>query len=278
VREAQELSLRENEDRLYEDFFLNELSAAIRERIDEARQLATGINRLLAAKRFARGALGFRVTWKPRADAGGEYARLVELLETDVVVLPEEKAEQVKEFFRKRIAHVRAQEEAGTLDRTYAAALREELDYRRWFEFRVYTREGDGPLHELRGARFKRGSGAQKALGVFCPLVAAAYVRFAAAAEDAPRLIGLDEAFAGVDAANMDEMIRFLVELDFSVSMTSEKLWGTSASLPACATYDLQTARGVAAARLWLWDGAARLADDPGLAAPAGRAVAAGGT
>lgn len=265
MREAQELALREDEDKLYEDFFLNELSSGIRDRIDQARGLETGINALLASKRFGNGALGFSVKWKPKEGAGEEYNTLVKLLRTDLAMLPDEKLDWIREFFRKRIAQVRADEAAGKLEQTYAASLREVFDYRKWFDFQVFSQEGNQKELELRGARFRRGSGAQKALGVFCPLVAAAYVRFAAAGAnaDAPRVIGLDEAFAGVDPANMDEMIRFLVELEFSVVMTSEKLWGTSRSLPASTTYDLQATARYAAARLWLWDGAVRHADVP---------------
>lgn len=263
-REAQELALRRDEDKLYEEFFLNELAAEIQKRIEEARELKEGINRLLAGKRFGRGAVAFHVQWKAREDAGGEYGTLVELLQRDVDLLPPDKVAWIKDFFRKHVARVRAEEAEGTLEQTYAAALREVFDYRKWFEFRVFSQEHGERPHELRGARFRRGSGAQKALGIFCPLAAAAFVRFAGAKRpDAPRMIGLDEAFAGVDPANMDEMIRFLVELDFSVVMTSEKLWGTSPSLPACATYDLQATAKVAAARLWLWDGAARQPDLP---------------
>ncbi|HEX8395132.1 MAG TPA: TIGR02680 family protein [Longimicrobium sp.] len=263
-REAQEMALRQDEDRLYEEFFLNELSSEIQKRIEEARELKKRINALLAGKRFGRGALAFSVDWKARADAGGEYAKLVELLERDVDLLPPEHVAWIKDFFRRQVLHVRTQEADGKLEHTYAFALREVFDYRKWFEFRLFSQEGDGSKLELRGARFRRGSGAQKALGIFCPLVAAAHARFSGARNaDAPRVIGLDEAFAGVDPANMDEMIRFLVELEFSVVMTSEKLWGTSASLPACATYDLQSTGRVAAARLWLWDGAVRVPDMP---------------
>lgn len=263
-RDAQETALRQDEEQLYEEFFLNELSSEIQKRIDEARELKKRINGLLAGKRFGRGTLGFSVQWKAREDAGGEYVKLVQLLERDVDLLPPEHVAWIKDFFRRQVLHVRAQEAEGTLEHTYATALREVFDYRKWFEFRLFSQENDTRPLELRGARFRRGSGAQKALGIFCPLVAAAHARFSGAKyPDAPRVIGLDEAFAGVDPANMDEMIRFLVELDFSAVMTSEKLWGTSASLPACATYDLQSSGKFAAARLWLWDGTVRVPDVP---------------
>jgi uncharacterized protein (TIGR02680 family) len=263
-REAQETALRQDEEKLYEEFFLNELSSEIQKRIEEARELKKRINALLAGKRFGRGTLAFSVQWKAREDAGGEYVKLVQFLERDVDLLPPEHVAWIKDFFRRQVLHVRAQEAEGTLEQTYAAALREVFDYRKWFEFRLFSQENDARPLELRGARFRRGSGAQKALGIFCPLVAAAHARFSGAKyPDAPRVIGLDEAFAGVDPANMDEMIRFLVELEFSTVMTSEKLWGNSPSLPACAIYDLQSTGKFAAARLWLWDGAVRVPDVP---------------
>jgi hypothetical protein len=50
-------------------------------------------------------------------------------------------------------------------------------------------------------------------------------------------------------------MYAFMVSLDLSWIMTSEKLWGVGAALPACTTYHFYRQGTLAAVRPWLWDG-----------------------
>ena len=78
--------------------------------------------------------------------------------------------------------------------------MREQLDYRRWFRFRLHYDKGEQVKHkELTDKAVFRFSSGEKAMAMYVPLFSAAYSRYLDAADDAPRLITLDEAFAGVD-------------------------------------------------------------------------------
>jgi hypothetical protein len=58
-----------------------------------------------------------------------------------------------------------------------------------------------------------------------------------------------------VDSDNINEMFAFMVSLDLSWIMTSERLFGVGAALPACTTYQFHRRGTVAAVQPWLWDG-----------------------
>ena len=57
--------------------------------------------------------------------------------------------------------------------------------------------------------------------------------------EDAPRLISLDEAFAGVDNRNIRDMFRLMAEFKFDFIINSQVLWGDCDTLDALAIYQL---------------------------------------
>lgn len=57
--------------------------------------------------------------------------------------------------------------------------------------------------------------------------------------EDAPRLISLDEAFAGVDNKNIRDMFRLMTEFQFDFIINSQVLWGDCDTLDALAIYQL---------------------------------------
>ena len=57
--------------------------------------------------------------------------------------------------------------------------------------------------------------------------------------EDAPRLISLDEAFAGVDNRNIRDMFRLMTEFGFDFIINSQVLWGDCDTLDALAIYQL---------------------------------------
>lgn len=75
--------------------------------------------------------------------------------------------------------------------------------------------------------------------------------------EDAPKMISLDEAFAGVDEMNIRDMFRLIVEFEFNFMINSQILWGDYDTVPALAIYQLirpENARFVSVIR-YLWNG-----------------------
>lgn len=56
---------------------------------------------------------------------------------------------------------------------------------------------------------------ARKAYLTSVTTFAATYSRYSDVSSDAPRIISLDEAFAGVDDANMRDMFKLLTDMEF---------------------------------------------------------------
>ena len=257
---AQEQVLREKEDQLYEEFILKQVASAVRERIERAEHWRDQVNALLEQRPLF-GDERLSIGWRPLPPdriTGANTARVVDLLRRDVETLTDPEVQELTEHFRARVGEIRDRERRNELESSFAEALRGVLDYRQWFAFSLHARRGREDRVELTDARFGTRSGAEKALAMFIPLLAAAYARFTGAGADAPKLVGLDEAFAGVDEKNTREMFRFLVELDFSWIMTSEKLWGVADTLPGCATYELVRRGSVVTPILYVWDGKTR--------------------
>jgi uncharacterized protein (TIGR02680 family) len=271
-RQQQMSVMREKEDELYEEFFLQEVSGRIREAIERGEETVERVNALLADRPLANDEV-LSLRWRPRREIGvdgADHPRLVELLKKPASVLPPEDVRWIKAFFHERVRRVREdgayqKVEGADEHASFAEALRSVLDYRRWFTFTLHGKRRDEAVTEITNREFATRSGGEKSLAMFVPLLAAADARFRSAGPDAPKLVGLDEAFAGVDSDNINEMFAFMVSLDLSWIMTSEKLWGVGARLPVCTTYQFHRRGTIAAVRPWLWDGH-RNVDEPTLA------------
>ncbi len=251
--------LREKESELYENIILREIARHIRERIALAQHWCDKVNSLLTGRQLSNGEV-LSIQWRPCPPdrlTGYDPSRVVALLRRDVEILTDAEVTELVEHFRQRVGEVRLRYKQNTLgEQTFALALEEALDYRNWFEFHLHSKLPGEERKELTDMRFAARSGGEKSLAMFIPILAAVHARYKAASPDAPRLIGLDEAFAGVDDHNIGEMFRFLVELDFSWIMTSEKLWGVGAALPGCSTYELVKGSGGVVTPVWfVWDG-----------------------
>jgi hypothetical protein len=92
---------------------------------------------------------------------------------------------------------------------------------------------------------------------VSLPLFAAASAHYRSAHPDAPRLVLLDEAFAGVDDDSRAKSLGLLANFDLDVVMTSEREWGFYATVPGIATHQLVRRDGIDAVHVttWEWDG-----------------------
>lgn len=262
-RRFEQLLLEQEERKLYEDVILRRLANEIRRQIARTEQWVMDVNRLLE-QRPLHGDEILSLDWRPRTrdrsgTGTGNLQRLVELIRRDAETLTRDEVEELIGHFRDNVNRIREQERGNVLTEGFRAALERVLDYREWFDFVLRTRRRGEPVRDLTDQRFASRSGAEKSLAVFVPLLAAAHARYQKARSDAPRLVGLDEAFAGVDEGNIQVMFRLMVELDFSWIMTSEKLRGEGAALPACATYTMVTGDGLVVPVLSVWDGERRL-------------------
>lgn len=250
--------LQEKESELYEEVILRDVAREIRGRIALAQAWCDDVNELLAGKRLSNGE-ALSIGWRPRPPdrtTGIDPRRAVELLSRDVQTLTDDEISELVEHFRRRVGDVRERYRRQSLEMSFAESLAAILDYRAWFRFSLHSKVPSEERRELTDLRFSARSGAEKSLAMFIPILTAVHAHYKAAGDGAPRLVGLDEAFAGVDEQNVREMFRFLVELDFSWIMTSEKLWGVGGALPGCSTYELVKGEGGVVAPIWfVWDG-----------------------
>jgi hypothetical protein len=212
--------------------------------------------------------LCFSLDWKPKAaesDAEIDTMELEQILLRDHELLTIEDISKVASHFRSKIqTEKRKQEEQGGII-NYMDMVREALDYRNWFAFQMYYRKGEEQRHPLTNAAFNRFSGGEKAMAMYVPLFAAVNAQYQKATnEDHPRIIALDEAFAGVDDKNISSMFELVHILDFDYIMNSQALWGCYENVPGLRIAELLRPLNsqIVTVIRYTWNGHERMLDE----------------
>ena len=250
---ADEIELREREltgreRQVLEEHLVGDVAGRLQELITEADELVSWMNAELAERPTSTGML-LRLVWRPDPEGpdGLREARAHLLRQTSQLWSDADRA-TVRDFLQRQIQRVRAEKPLGT----WTEHLRQALDYRGWHEF-VIERLQDGAWRSAVGP----ASGGERVLTVSLPLFAAASAHYRSAHPLAPRLVLLDEAFAGVDDDARAKCLGLLTQFDLDVAMTSEREWGFYATVPGIATYQLVRHDGIDAVHVtaWEWDG-----------------------
>ncbi|WP_088189270.1 TIGR02680 family protein [Desulfosporosinus sp. FKA] len=257
--------LNEKDRELYEEIIMNSVGRIIRGRIQRAEHWVEEMNRLMDERDTSSG-LRFRIRWKPRtAEQEDEIDThdLVELLKADPRLLKETDMSRITNHFRAKIERAKQQLEIKGFGESFHQIIKEMLDYRHWFEFRLfYQKEGEN-WRELTDRAFYQFSGGEKAMAMYIPLFSAAYSRYSDARPDAPRIISLDEAFAGVDENNIRDMFDLLEKLGFNYIMNSQALWGDYDTVSKLAIAELVRPKNASFVTVirYRWDGKVRSLD-----------------
>ena len=268
ARRDQELLLTDSERRVLEDALLTQLARQIHERTVDARDLIARMNREMQRRRMSSG-ITVGVRWELSDALSDEHRAVVGLLGRDAAQLGPDELTRMRGHFAGSIKAARAAKP----DRAYRELLGEVLDYRRWRTFAFFLHPAGGGEERLTRARHGQLSGGEQSVSLHLPLFAAAHAMFDSASRACPRLLALDEAFAGVDDKGRTELFGLAAEFDFDLVMTGYDLWATYATVPAAAHYDLShsPAEHAVSALLMVWDGRGTDADvDGGLAARLG--------
>ncbi|WP_330181130.1 endonuclease [Nocardia sp. NBC_01503] len=261
ARRDQELLLTDSERRILEDALLTGLAQQIHERTSDARDLINRMGMEMKQRRMSSGnTIG--VHWV-LADALSEPARAVcKLLDRDSSELTPDDLATIRSHFASEIRSARASHP----ERSFPEILAATLDYRTWraFSFTIIT--SDGTEDRLTVARHSALSGGEQSVSLHLPLFAAAHVMLDSADPQAPRLLALDEAFAGVDDNGKSELLGLSVQFDLDLFMTGYDLWITYTHVPGCAHYDLahSAAENTVSATLLVWDADDLLAEHDG--------------
>ncbi len=248
--------LDEREREILENHLVNEVASTLQELISAAEAQVARMNLELSERPTSTG-MRLRLLWQPREDgpAGLAAARERLLRQTSDAWSAEDRS-AVGEFLQARIAEVRSRDATGT----WLEHLTEALDYRGWNRF-VIQRHQNGQWRSATGP----ASGGERVLAASVPLFAAASAHYASAGNPhAPRLVTLDEAFAGVDDNARATYLGLLAAFDLDVVMTSEREWGCYPEVPGLAIAQLARTDGVAAVLVtnWEWDGTTRTVRD----------------
>lgn len=239
--EEQARLLSDKDRELFEDILANTISKKIRARIHESNAWVARMNQLMGQMRTSSG-LSLSLRWKSKRAEQEEQLdtrALVALLQKDVEIMREEEVEQLSRHFRSKIAEARKMADNGDSSQSFHAIMREVLDYRKWFEFQLEYQKTGEQKKELTDRAFFTFSGGEKAMAMYVPLFSAAVAKYNGANADAPRIISLDEAFAGVDEMNIKDMFRLMVDFEFDFIINSQILWGDYETVPALAIYQL---------------------------------------
>lgn len=228
--EETEMLIEQKDRELFENILSQTLSRQLTDRIAESRRWVRDMSGLMQKMDTSMG-LRLSLEWKPchaENDEELDTSELEQILLRDSALLTAEDIEKVAAHFRSRIHTEKARlEEAGGGAVNYMDLVRDALDYRKWFEFRMFYQKGDEPRRPLTNGAFNRFSGGEKAMAMYVPLFAAVSAQYQKAADERhPLIIALDEAFAGVDDKNISSMFELVRQLDFDYIMNSQALWG----------------------------------------------------
>ena len=252
---VRERTIAEEDRRLFESFLVGGLADALRERIGGAGTLVASMNEALTECTTSSG-MQIELDWRPREHDDTGLRDAVALLRRDVALLTDDARARLVEFLRGRIEDARHSLEQGSSTEHVMAAL----DYRDWHEFRVIQLL-EGRREVLTRRRHQQGSGGEKSVALHLPLFAAAAAQFAAATETCPRMILLDEAFAGIDERMRAQLLGLLERFDLDFVLTSHELWGCYPELSALGIYHLHREPGIpgVATAHFRWDGRRRV-------------------
>jgi Putative exonuclease SbcCD, C subunit len=273
--QAQEL-LAQHEADLFRKFLAESTRREVTNKIRDARTAIRQMSDLMSAHPTGSG-IQVSMDWVPDERNAPGMGDIVTLMGKDAPL--DSERERLQEFFRGHLAAVRA-----TGDADYTEQMRKLLDYREWRRFTIKFRRGpEQPYQQLTSKTHGALSGGEKAVCLHLPLFAAAasYCDSAgvkATAPDgrkvpgAPRLILLDEVFAGVDEDNRGDLFELIRILDLDLVATSESEQGFYRQIDGLTIYQLVKGDDAVLGTRTIWDGRAahRLFDPDPLLSPDG--------
>lgn len=261
ISELQDL-IKAGDRELFEDILANTVGRKIRGKINSSNTWVEKMNTLMGAMNTSSG-LKLSLRWRSKTAEHEDQLdtrELVDLLKKDYRLMREEEAAKLSLHFRSKVEEARrhAKDSGGQV--SFYQVMKETLDYRRWFEFQLFSQKSGERQKELTNSVFGTFSGGEKAMSMYVPLFSAVVAKYKGGNADAPRLISLDEAFAGVDNKNIRDMFRLMTEFEFDFIINSQVLWGDCDTLDALAIYQLlrpENAKFVTVMP-YLWNGKAK--------------------
>ncbi|MFF9567016.1 TIGR02680 family protein [Streptomyces sp. NPDC014685] len=240
--------LSAHEREILETHLITEVAGTLQELIGAAERRVRAMNRELEERPTSTG-MKLRLVWRASRRAPQGLAQARERLRQSADAWSPQDRAAVGVFLQEQIARRQADDSTGSWQEDLTAAL----DYRAWHEFGV-ERHQHGKWVPATGP----ASGGERVLAASVPLFAAASSHYASAGgAHAPRLVTLDEAFAGVDDDSRAKCLGLLRAFDLDVVMTSEREWACYPQVPGIAIAQLSRVDDIDAVLVtrWEWDG-----------------------
>jgi len=261
----------EEERRLYEEIICNNLVDDLIDLMAKAHDFRERMNRKLADLQASSGSyLSFRLDLRADGVPGVRVGKALRERDAGAQWLTGEQRQHLAGLIRSEVEQ--AMREARAQNRTigYLEAIQETLDYRQWYEFQLFRRTGQ-KSERLKNRGFGTLSSFGRSWALAVPVIAAVAARYDAARNpDVPRLVFLDEIFAGFDPANQATYLRYLRELDLNWIIADPDDLPYSDDLPAVMSYQMCLTRQAHTAYPTLWDGK-KVTDPEEVAAQAAR-------
>ncbi len=252
--------ISEQERKLFEDILLKTIGGKIRDKIESSKEWIKRMNEIMKSTQIDSN-LSFELEWKSKTaftEDELDTKELVRLFKIDASQLNKEDSDKLINHFQSRIK--KELEFNEKINDSYSNVIFNVLDYRNWFEFKLYYKRKGAERKELTNKVFSVLSGGERAKSMYVPLFAAVYAKLLNAKPESLRLIALDEAFAGVDNANIREMFSILSQLNLDYILTSQSLWGdydTIKELSICELIKDEVHKAVGV-RHYKWNGHAK--------------------
>jgi hypothetical protein len=261
--ENQGVLLEERERTVLEDSLLTALAQQIHSRVLAAKDLVAAMDADTRSKPMSSG-MAIGISWV-RSDKRTEQQAVVSrMLDRDAAGLGPDGLAELRGQLRAMIHDHRA----GNPRDTYREVLAAVLDYRSWHAFELQLLSPGSPAQRLTRKKHSEMSGGEKSAAIHMPLFAAANALYLSSKPTCPRMVALDEAFAGIDDKFKPELLGLTVKFDLDLFMTGHDLWVNYPTVPLIAHYDMQHDKAAHALStlLVLWDGEQLIDADAGYA------------
>jgi uncharacterized protein (TIGR02680 family) len=261
--ENQGVLLEERERTVLEDSLLTTLAQQIHSRVLAAKDLVAAMDADTRSKPMSSG-MAIGISWIRSEKRTEQQAAVSRMLDRDAAGLGPDGLAELRTLLRAMIHDHRA----GNPRDTYREVLAAVLDYRSWHAFELQLLSPGSPPQRLTRKKHSEMSGGEKSAAIHMPLFAAANALYSSSKPRCPRMVALDEAFAGIDDTFKPELLGLTVKFDLDLFMTGHDLWVRYPTVPLIAHYDMKHDKATHALStlLVLWDGEQLIDADAGYA------------
>ena len=261
--ESQGVLLEERERTVLEDSLLTALARQIHSRVLAAKDLVAAMDADTRSKPMSSG-MAIGISWVRSEKRTEQQAAVSRMLDRDARDLGPDGLAELRALLRAMIHDHRASNPRDTYREVLAAVL----DYRSWHAFELQLLSPGSPPQRLTRKKHSEMSGGEKSAAIHLPLFAAANALYSSSKPTCPRMVALDEAFAGIDDKFKPELLGLTVKFDLDLFMTGHDLWVNYPTVPLIAHYDMRhdKASHALSTLLVLWDGEQLIDADAGYA------------